>query len=133
MLEAADSSMTYRSRYFTTLQPVALLDVLMMDGTNPRSLDFQLGHLVDLYEKLPRHMPDDLRAIRHALSLLRSFDLEAVEYPLPGSTAARPSSDERLRLERSLKELEKLLPSWSNNLSNTYFSHARTLPITIGE
>jgi hypothetical protein len=26
-----------------------------------------------------------------------------------------------------------LLPSWSNNLSNRYFSHARTLPISIGQ
>jgi uncharacterized alpha-E superfamily protein len=133
MLEVADSSMTYRSRYFTTLQPVAVLDVLMMDDSNPRSLDFQLSHLVDLYQKLPRHMPDDLRAVRHALALLRSFDLETVEYPLPGSIPQQPASDERSRLERSLKELERLLPSWSNNLSNTYFSHARTLPIIIGE
>jgi uncharacterized alpha-E superfamily protein len=133
MLEVADSSMTYRSRYFTTLQPVAVLDVLMMDDSNPRSLDFQLSHLVDLYQKLPRHMPEDLRAVRHALSLLRSFDLETVEYPLPGALPTLSGSDERVRLERSLKELERLLPSWSNNLSNTYFSHARSLPITIGE
>jgi uncharacterized alpha-E superfamily protein len=38
--------MTYRSRYYTTLQPLAVLDVLMADETNPRSLDFQLAHLV---------------------------------------------------------------------------------------
>jgi uncharacterized circularly permuted ATP-grasp superfamily protein/uncharacterized alpha-E superfamily protein len=133
MLEVADSSMTYRSRYFTTLQPVAVLDVLMMDDTNPRSLDFQLSHLVDLYQKLPRHMPEDLRAIKHALAMLRSFDLEMVEYPLPGANSVSPNSDERLRLERSLRNLERLLPVWSNNLANTYFSHARSLPITIGE
>src|SRR5262249_40274411 len=39
LLETADSSMTYRSRYYTTLQPVAVLDVLMTDETNPRSLN----------------------------------------------------------------------------------------------
>ncbi|HEY2843993.1 MAG TPA: circularly permuted type 2 ATP-grasp protein, partial [Bryobacteraceae bacterium] len=43
LLEVADSSMTYRSRYFTTLQPVAVLDVLMADETNPRSLNFQVA------------------------------------------------------------------------------------------
>ena len=42
LLEVADSSMTYRTRYYTTLQPLAVLDVLMADETNPRSLDFQL-------------------------------------------------------------------------------------------
>jgi uncharacterized alpha-E superfamily protein len=133
LLEVADSSITYRNRYFTTLQPVAVLDVLMMDETNPRSLDFQLSHLADLYQKLPRHMADDARAIRHAGVLLRSFELACVEYPLPGSELPASGSEERSRLLRFLKDLEKLLPSWSDNLSNTYFSHARTLPITIGE
>ena len=133
LLEVADSSMTYRSRYYTTLQPAPVLDVLMMDETNPRSLDFQLGHLADLYQKLPRHVPEDLRTMQRAVALLRSFDLQALDYLLPGATDAQSSSGERARLKRSLKELEDLLPSWSNNLSNTYFNHARTLPITIGE
>ena len=46
--------MTYRTRYYTTLQPVAVLDVLMTDETNPRSLVFQLNRLVDQYQRLPR-------------------------------------------------------------------------------
>jgi uncharacterized alpha-E superfamily protein len=134
LLEVADSSMTYRSRYYTTLQPLAVLDVLMADGANPRSLDFQLSHLVDLYQKLPRHMPDDVQAMRNALELLRSFDLRTMAYPLPGAPATPGGSSEGLtRLERFLRELEGLLPSWSNNLSSRYFSHARTLPITIGQ
>ena len=53
LLEVEDSSMTYRSRYFTTLQPVAVLDVLLADESNPRSLSFQLAHLADLYQRLP--------------------------------------------------------------------------------
>jgi uncharacterized circularly permuted ATP-grasp superfamily protein/uncharacterized alpha-E superfamily protein len=131
LLEVADSSMTYRTRYYTTLQPLAVLDVLMADETNPRSLDFQLSHLVDLYQKLPRHLPADLKAMRAALALLRSFDLRKLKYPLPG--AAANGSDGLTRLAGFLRELEGLLPSWSNNLSNRYFSHARTLPITIGQ
>ncbi|HTF45803.1 MAG TPA: circularly permuted type 2 ATP-grasp protein, partial [Terriglobales bacterium] len=131
LLEVADSSMTYRTRYYTTLQPLAVLDVLMADETNPRSLDFQLSHLADLYQKLPRHLPADLKAMRAALALLRSFDLRKVEYPLP--SAAANGSDGLTRLASFLRELEGLLPSWSNNLSSRYFSHARTLPITIGQ
>jgi uncharacterized alpha-E superfamily protein len=53
ILEVADSSMTYRSRYFTTLQPISVLDVLMADENNPRSLIFQMAHLADLHRKLP--------------------------------------------------------------------------------
>jgi uncharacterized alpha-E superfamily protein len=133
LLEVADSSMTYRTRYYTTLQPLPVLDVLMADETNPRSLDFQLSHLADLYQKLPRHLPDDLLAMRDALALLRSFDLRELKYPLPGAETAVDGSDGLSRLERFLRELERLLPSWSNNLSSRYFSHARTLPISIGQ
>jgi uncharacterized circularly permuted ATP-grasp superfamily protein/uncharacterized alpha-E superfamily protein len=131
VLEVADSSMTYRARYYTTLQPLAVMDVLLADETNPRSLDFQLSHLADLYQKLPRHLPVDLKAMRAALALLRSFDLRKLKYPLPG--AAANASDGLSRLAKFLREMEGLLPSWSNNLSSRYFSHARTLPITIGQ
>jgi uncharacterized circularly permuted ATP-grasp superfamily protein/uncharacterized alpha-E superfamily protein len=118
LLEAADSSMTYRSRYYTVVDPVAVLDVLMCDGTNPRSLDFQLTHLADLYSKLPRYNAGDLRSIQYAQNMLRSIDLQAL-------------SDDRL--DRALRGLERLLPSWSNNLSSTYFIHAVTLPTTVLE
>ena len=133
LLEVADSSMTYRSRYFTTLQPVAVLDVLLADETNPRALNFQLAHMVDLYQKLPRHVPEDLQSMRRALALLRNVDLTDLEYPLPGAAPSSTGSEERARLHRCLKELEEFVPSWSDNLSNTYFNHARTLPVTIGE
>jgi uncharacterized circularly permuted ATP-grasp superfamily protein/uncharacterized alpha-E superfamily protein len=132
LLEVADSSITYRSRYYTTLQPLAVFDVLMSDGTNPRALAFQLEHLVHLYSKLPRHISEDLRSMQTALKLLHRFDLHSV-HSRKTAAPAQYNSKERARLKRSLKALGKFLPSWSNNLSNTYFNHARTLPITIGE
>jgi uncharacterized alpha-E superfamily protein len=132
LLEVGDSSMAYRSRYYTTLQPLAVLDVLMADETNPRSLDFQLAHLADLYERLPRHLPNELQAMRDALALLRSFNLGELRYPLPGAAKAANGADGLPRLERFLRGLEQLLRSWSNNLSSRYFSHARTLPVTMG-
>ena len=135
LLEVQDSSMTYRTRYYTTLQPVAVLDVLMADETNPRSLDFQLGHLVDLYEKLPRHQAEDLQAMRDALAALRTIQLGALKHPLPGTTSKSTKSraEGLARLRKYLAQVEGLLPSWSNNISSLYFSHARTLPLTIGE
>jgi uncharacterized circularly permuted ATP-grasp superfamily protein/uncharacterized alpha-E superfamily protein len=132
MLEVADSSMTYRGRYYTTLQPLAMMDVLMADERNPRSLDFQLAHLAELYEKLPRHLPEDLDAIHEALNILRNFDLGTVKYPLPGAASASGLANGLSELEKYLRKLEHLLPSWSNNLSSRYFSHARSLPVSIG-
>jgi uncharacterized circularly permuted ATP-grasp superfamily protein/uncharacterized alpha-E superfamily protein len=131
LLEVADSSVTYRTRYYTTLQPLAVIDLLMADETNPRSLDFQLDHLVELYEKLPRHDPSDLKTMQDALTSLRAIDLQAIRYP--ATAEAAPGENGLKELDRYLAELEKLLPSWSNNLSSRYFSHARTLPIQMGQ
>jgi len=91
-----------------------------------------LTHLVHLYEQLPRHVPEDLSAMREALALLRGFDLRKIRYPLPGAKPIAKAASGLVRLDRFLKGLEHLLPSWSNNLSSRYFSHARILPITVG-
>ena len=130
LLEVADSSVTYRTRYYTTLQPMAVMDVLMGDEMNPRSLDFQLDHLAELYEKLPRHDPDELKTMQGALETLRSIDLQKIHYPTSGESGR--TADGLKPLDRYLVELERLLPLWSNNLSSRYFSHARTLPISMG-
>ena len=132
LLEVADSSMTYRSRYFTTLQPVAVLDVLLADESNPRSLNFQIAHLADQYRKLPRHSKSDLEAMEHALTLLRTLDLERLQFYLPGSTIAPDGSQGVMELDRTLEFVGNLLPSWADNLSGNYFEHARTYPISIG-
>ena len=131
LLEVADSSVTYRSRYYTTLQPLAVLDVLMADETNPRSLDFQLDHLVELYEKLPRHDAAELKVMQNALKTLRSFDLQGI--PFPASNNGPRTRQGLKHLDRFLADLEQLLPKWSNDLSSRYFSHARTLPVTMGQ
>ena len=42
-LELCDSTITYRTRYLGQLQPAPVLDLVMLDESNPRSLVFQLG------------------------------------------------------------------------------------------
>src|SRR5665213_1416707 len=54
VLEIADSSMTYRRRYVTTLQAATVLDLLLVDETNPRSVGFQLARLIEHVDALPR-------------------------------------------------------------------------------
>jgi len=131
LLEVADSSVTYRTRYYTTLQPLAVLDVLMADETNPRSLDFQLDHLAELYEKLPRNDPADLAGMNAAVKTLRAIDLQRILFS--ASNKAVRGQQTIKHLDRFLSELEQLLPKWSNDLSSRYFSHARTLPVSMGQ
>ena len=66
VLEVADSSMTYRTRYYTTLQPLPS----SMSSWQTRPIlapsSFQLKHLADLYRQLPRHLTDDLHSMQQA-------------------------------------------------------------------
>ena len=101
----------------------------MADETNPRSLDFQLSHLADLYQKLPRHLPIDLKAMRRCAGIAAQLRFAKAQVPVAGCTWRTVPTVCR-GLEKFLRELEGLLPSWSNNLCSRYFSHARTLPIT---
>ncbi len=52
LLEIYDSTMTYRSRYFTSLQMSPVLDLLVIDDSNPRAVAFQIRSLSDHMQKL---------------------------------------------------------------------------------
>jgi len=55
LLEVADSSMTYRSRYRTYLQMAPVIDLLISDEINPKSVVFQLSALSKHLKRLPRN------------------------------------------------------------------------------
>jgi len=54
LLEIFDSTLTYRTRYRLAPQRGPVLDLLLLDETNPRSLAFQLETLNRHVEQLPR-------------------------------------------------------------------------------
>ncbi|MEO6183071.1 MAG: circularly permuted type 2 ATP-grasp protein [Verrucomicrobiota bacterium] len=54
LLEIADSSMTYRRRYLAQAQLASVLELLVLDKGNPRSLAFQLIALTEHAENLPQ-------------------------------------------------------------------------------
>jgi uncharacterized alpha-E superfamily protein len=55
LLHIADSSITYRTRYLTALRTDLVLDLLLVDESNPRSIGFQFAALLDHMENLPLH------------------------------------------------------------------------------
>ncbi|MGC2402725.1 MAG: alpha-E domain-containing protein, partial [Acidobacteriaceae bacterium] len=123
LLEVADSSITYRSRYFTILQAAPVVDLLMNDEANPRSLAFQL-------KDLARHcgglsgMPSGSdwpvlkqRQMEAAAARLLHADVESLCETRTGSN--------RLRLDSLLEDLGAALPAFAQAISNTYFSHAQ--------
>ena len=128
LLEVTDNSIAYRSRYFTILQPAPVLDLLMNEEVNPRSLAFQAKDLFEHCRSLSR-MPSGAgwpfikqKCLEDAaLDLFRS-DVRALCEP--------GASGSRERLDALLEELEGALPSLSNAVTHSYFSHAETERIT---
>jgi uncharacterized circularly permuted ATP-grasp superfamily protein/uncharacterized alpha-E superfamily protein len=53
-LELCDSTITYRTRYLGQLQPAPVLDLVVLDDSNPRAFAFQLRSIASHLERLGR-------------------------------------------------------------------------------
>jgi uncharacterized circularly permuted ATP-grasp superfamily protein/uncharacterized alpha-E superfamily protein len=120
VLEIADSSMTYRRRYLTSLQAAPVCDLLLTDETNPRSIVYQMEELVRHIEALPV-TGKGLRTHeqRIALGVLTDLKLADVE-----RTCAADEHGDRPRLDALLVDLATRIPALSDSLSDRYLAHA---------
>ncbi len=121
VLTMTDSRRTYRRRYASQVDAKAVLDLLLHDESNPRSLGYQLGRLQEHADGLPRkaslpHRSPAERLALQALTALRTTDVEGLsEAVWPG-----PVYD---KLDGLFARLGSLLLALSDALSQTYFSH----------
>ncbi len=122
LLEVCDSSMTYRSRYFTVLQAAPVLDLIMKDEDNPRSLAFQLNDLLEHCRRLSERPMGagwpmaKQKSVEDAASTLFRADVRMLCEPGP--------DDIREALDQLLAATGTALPALSDALTNVYFSHA---------
>jgi uncharacterized alpha-E superfamily protein len=112
LLEIADSAMTYRSRYQTVVQPALVIDLLLLDDANPRSVAFQLH---ELRERFASFSQAPIEAATELIDALGATPLEDL---------ARVSSKKRRRLKELLDELSQGLPAVAEALGHAYLSHA---------
>lgn len=124
LLEVADSFMTYRSRYLARPLVAPVLDLLLLDETNPRSLAFQLAALQEGVDSLPRaaeaagaERTPDQRTALSMLARLRLSERDAL-------CAVEAESGRRESLDAVLAAVQEALPRLSDQLARTYFSHA---------
>ena len=124
LLEVTDSSMSYRSRYFTILQPAPVLDLLMNDEANPRSLAFQIK---DLFEhcKALSIMPSGAGWPVAAQKRLEEATDELFRADV-GELCGPADDSPRYELDRLLAGVDAALPALSNAITHTYFSHAQS-------
>lgn len=117
VLEVADSTMTYRSRYLGSVELPLVLDLLLLDEANPRAVAFQLVRLESGFRSLHKA---PLGLVRELLERVRGASLDELAHLAeddPGLTF-RPA------LESVLQEIERVLPQAHDALNHAYLSHA---------
>jgi uncharacterized circularly permuted ATP-grasp superfamily protein/uncharacterized alpha-E superfamily protein len=121
VLEIADSSMTYRYRYLTSLQLAPVLDLLISDETNPRAVAFQLMALSDHVRNLPNamsplHGKDSRRIMILAQTTMRLTDVEAL--------CEIDSHGTRASLLNFVEQLSDHMRQLSDSITHAYLAHA---------
>lgn len=124
LLQIADSSMTYRTRYFAAARPKGVIDLLVTDETNPRSLAFQLAEIKDHTQKLPAPatgVTDPDRSHEHQVMVEALKRLQAAK--VDALAAVAEPDNRRPELGALLHWLSSALPQISDQLTQHYFNH----------
>jgi uncharacterized alpha-E superfamily protein len=112
LLDFADSGVTYRSRYLAAPEWLPVLDMLVRDDANPRSLVFQARALADYIGRLEvahgGFAAETFAPAHQALLDLRAADLH-------------PESD---TLSAVVDQLQRAAYQISDQVSMKFFSHA---------
>lgn len=125
VLELSDSFITYRSRYRLKPLLAPLLELLVLDETNPRSIGFQVAALVSHLDQIPQsgtgHDRTDVQRI--ALSMLSDIRLAEA-----ARLAEADDNGRRLFLQNLLSTEIARVPELTDALTRRYFSVVENKP-----
>jgi uncharacterized alpha-E superfamily protein len=121
ILEVADSTITYRSRYNLLPAIAPVYDLVLLDDTNPRSLLFQLLQLVKHFERLPREKQSALpspgqRILIELVTRVRLLD--------PRELADAPDAWAETETAGVIRETLRDLPRLAEAIAVSYFAHS---------
>ncbi|MEL6475834.1 MAG: circularly permuted type 2 ATP-grasp protein [Pseudomonadota bacterium] len=127
-LKLSDSASAYRSRYMMSTVAPAVIDLLVLDETNPRSLVYQIERLEYVLEQLPRDTPYRRPEHRQAMALLTAYRLADAE------TLARPDeAGGRHDLHALTARTRTDLGQVSTLLSRAFFAHSDVAEAVISQ
>jgi uncharacterized circularly permuted ATP-grasp superfamily protein/uncharacterized alpha-E superfamily protein len=121
VLEIADNAITYRARYLMSLQIPPMLDLLLSDATNPRSLVFQLERVVDHVMHLPRPQEQALPTTSERLAIGAHTWVRLID---PLALSDVDENNERSHLDHVLSHLSSDLSVLSDAVTKQYLNHA---------
>lgn len=119
-LELCDSTITYRTRYLGQLQPAPVLDLVILDDSNPRALAFQLRAINVHLDYLAHASGVQVPALPDALDR----DLAAVVRQFAGDEQAWRHEGLALAMLRDVAaDADARLEALSGAITRAYFSH----------
>ena len=121
VLEYADSTLTYRSRYTLIPNIAAVYDLVLLDGTNPRSLLFQLLQLEKHFDRLPRERQGALPSPGQRILIGNVAGVRLLD-PRELVRAKGPWHDGETG--RVIRSVGATLPELSDAISVNYFAHS---------
>jgi len=121
LLNTTDSLMTYRNRYLDTFQIPVVLDLLMTDTTNPRSIIYQMIRINEHLAAMPGNKGRALLTPEQKLAMSLANTVRLVDvYEL----SQFDSSNTRPMLNKLLVRLDERLPKLSDAVSSRFLIHA---------
>jgi uncharacterized alpha-E superfamily protein len=115
LLRLADSIVTYRSRYTAHPEWLPVLDLLILDGANPRSVAFQVHGIYSFLTRLEgRYGPCGSELFAPCVSALETLDPDR---------NLQPESSE---LRTTIDMLRSAAFSLSDRLTHRFFTHAHS-------
>ncbi len=120
VLEIADSSLTYRRRYLTQLEAVAVVDLLVADDGNPRAIAYQAAAI----EEHLAHLPHDPGHPSRSPDRQKALDLRTTLQLADLAALCKATGEKRPGLDALIQGVLGHLNSIAEHLSQIYFSHA---------
>ena len=121
LLTVTGSLMTYRNRYLSTFQIPVVLDLLLTDTTNPRSIIYQLIRANEHLEAMPGNAARALLNPEQKLAMSMAHSVRMVDiYEL----SHLDRSGERPQLQKLLIRLDESLPKLSSAVTSRFLIHA---------
>jgi uncharacterized alpha-E superfamily protein len=121
LLEVADSSITYRRRYLGALETPPVLDLLLTDETNPRSVVYQLVVLDEHVRALPRAAAR-VRSSEERLSTAMLTRVRLSDIPVLSAAGAE---GQRAALIDHLAQVADDMRTLADTLARQYLSHTQ--------
>jgi uncharacterized circularly permuted ATP-grasp superfamily protein/uncharacterized alpha-E superfamily protein len=123
VLKSNENIVNYRYKYRAHLHLPLLLDLMLLDSSNPKSLIYQMERLKAYMNQLPKIHQNNFLAEHQRLALEALTTLQLADKAFLSQLDSETNT--YLHLEEFLNKISKILSNISETVSKTYFKHAQ--------